>query len=329
MQSKSEKIAFIIKHAAGDTPPGDVAEYYHKQTEAAVEEAFQKLLIGEKQRIVSADAETQTAIKRAAAQEAETARELGNLRWMQICQTVINGKVVQNNIANRTQVESWPLPHQGETFGVDMFRKALQDNPSLKSRLSWESPVDYSPTAAKARQAQVETSIRNTFHTLARDYDLSRCEANVQTLIQRYPEGADAYTIGTALQNHELNLAPCSKQEHLEYTKEMEAEHARKWKAMPVHELRKRSAECNAEREILLARHSWKERGVLTKEDEAAAEQDRIKKQEEVLGFPVMPEYLGETKLDAAYLKGCSRNNLMDAIRRWGSYQVNQRLVGK
>jgi hypothetical protein len=326
-QSKADKIAFIIKHAAGNTPPGDIAEYYHKQPEAVTEEAYQHVLQGERQRIVSQDAETQNAIKKAVAAEAETARELGNLRWMQICQTVVEGKTVQNNIANRTQVESWPLPHQGETFGVDMFKKALRDNPSLKSRLSWQ---DYlSPKAEQQHNAQVDAATRATFHTLARDYDLSRCESNVNAILQHFPEGADAFIIGTALQNRELNLAPCSKAEHLEYTQELEAEYERKWKRMPVHEIRKRSAECAAERDALLARHSWKERGILTKEDEAAAEQDRIKKQEEALGFPVMPEYLGETKLDAAYLHGCNRKQLIDAQKRWGVHQVNQRLNGK
>jgi hypothetical protein len=329
-QSKSEKIAFVIKHAGGNTPPGDIAEYYHKQTEAVVEEAYQHVLQGERQRITASNEDLKKA--EAAAAQAIQARdqEYSNMIWSQICNTPVthtsskfNNKVCEPTTANRMEVASWP--HDGERPSGDWFRKVISEQPFLADRLSWREYL--TPSAEKARNTQVEAATRATFSSLARDYNLSRCESNVQAVLQHFPEGADAFQIGLAIQNHELNLAPCNKQEHMQFTQELEAEYDRKWKNMPLHEIRKHSAECNAEREALLARHSWKERGVLTKEDEAEARQQAIKQQEELLGFPIMPASIGETTLDAAYLKGCSRNQLMDAIRRWGSYQVNQRLV--
>lgn len=322
---KQEMVDYIAKCSSATANEADVRRFYSTKNENEVREDFQKLLIGEKQRIVAADAETQKARQAAAEAQQQAAEALEKVRFLQICQVVVDGKVVANNQANFVELRAWPLLHQGEVFGAAMFEKALKDNPSLKFRIVWQEYI--SPSAEKQHNAQVEASTRATFHTLARDYDLSRCESNVQAILGHFPDGADAFTIGTALQNQELNLAPCNKAEHLEYTKELEAEYARKWKSLPLHEMRKRSQECNSEREALLARHFWKERGVLTKQDEHEARQQSIKTQESTLGFPPMPEFLGETKLDAAYLRGCSRNQLMDAVRRFGAFQVNQRLV--
>jgi hypothetical protein len=64
--TKSDKIAFIIKHSGGNADPDSIAAYYHKQSEAVVDEAYQRLLQGEKQKIVDANSQLQT--DRAAAQ---------------------------------------------------------------------------------------------------------------------------------------------------------------------------------------------------------------------------------------------------------------------
>jgi hypothetical protein len=324
---KNSMIQFIQTHADATADQSAIASYYLKKSETEVAADYQRLLIGEQRRITSANADLQREEAAAAEMQQKAADELEKYRFLQTCQVVHEGKSIQPNQANLIELKSWLRP--GEQLCANMLIQALKEQPHLKFRLSWSPAVDSSPAATEARKNQVEANLRATFHTLARDYDLSRCEANVQALIQHFPEGADAFQIGLAIQNHQLNLAPCSKAEHLEFTKELEREFENKWKAMPLHEVRKRSAECNAEREALLARHSWKERGVLTKEDEAEARQQAIKQQEELLGFPVMPATLGETALDAAYLRGCSRNQLMDAQKRWGVFQVNQRLVGK
>jgi hypothetical protein len=337
MATKEEMIEWLEKNIpkTGNTTASTIRNFYQHQSETDTRIDYERELTkqqaayAEARRNIPETPELKAARESAAAMIAERDAAYNDMLWSRICLVVIDGNTVQNTIANRTEISSWPDPSRGDVFGPDLLVKALRDTPSLKYRLSWEPAVDYSPTATKARNAQVEATTRATFHTLARDYDLSRCESNVQAVIQYFPEGADAFQIGEAIRNQQLNLAPCNKQEHLEYTKELETEYARKWKALPLHEMRKRSAECNAEREALLVRHSWKERGVLTKEDEAEARQQAIKVQEELLGYPVMPASIGETTLDAAYLRGCGRNQLMDAIRRWGSYQVNQRLVGK
>ncbi len=320
-------IQFIQRNADASADPGAIASYYMKKSEDEVRADYQRLLQGERMRIVEADAETQKARQAAAEAQQKAADELEKYRFLQTCQVVHEDKTIQPNEANLCELRSWLRP--GEVLCASMLTQALKEQPHLKFRLSWEPDVDNSPAATKARNAQVEANTRATFNSVARDYDLSRCEANVQAVLDKFQDGADAFQIGLAIQNGQLNLASCNKQEHLEYTRELEREFERKWKAMPVHEIRKRSAECTAERQALLARHSWTERGVLTKEDEHAARQESIKQQEAALGYPVMPEFIGEAKLDAAYLRGCDRNKLTDAIRRFGAYQVNQRLVVK
>ncbi len=325
---RNSMIQFIQKNADASADQSAIAQYYLRKSEDEVRADYQRLLIGEQMKIVAADAETQKAKQAVAAQIAERDQALQRLRWVQICNSPTKtGLVVTDCAANRAEVESWFDPLRDGAISPAWFHKVIQEQPQLARRLAWTDYQDPSPKAVQQRNAQVDAATRATFRTLARDYDLSRCEANVQAVIQHFPDGVDAFQIGIAIQNHQLNLAPCNKQEHLEYTKELEAEYDRKWRSMPVHEVRKRSAECKAEREALLARHSWQERGVLTKEDEHAARQESIKQQEELLGYPLMPAAIGDTVLDAAYLRGCDRDKLTDAIRRWGAYQVNQRLV--
>lgn len=338
--TRNEMIEWLAVHGSktGNTTASTVRTYYQHQDESVIQNDFTRELT--KQQAAYAGArrnlpETpELKVARESAAAAIQARDAAyaDMVWSSICAKPVkhvnpryNGKTCSPSQACRTEVFSWP--HDGERMSPEWFQKIMDQQPFLADRLAW---TDYlSPSAQKQHNAQVEASTRATFHTLARDYDLSRCESNVQAILQHFPEGADAFQIGLAVQNHELNLAQCNKAQHLEYTQELEKEHERKWKNMPIHEVRKRSAECNAEREALLARHSWQERGTRTKQDEAEARQQAIKAQEELLGYPIMPAALGETTLDAAYLRGCDRDQLTDAIRRFGAYQVNQRLVGK
>ena len=329
---KQSMVEFIIRNADASADQSAIASYYQKKTEAEVAEDFQKLLIGEKQRIAASNEDLKKAETAAAEAIQSRNQAYSDYIWLSICSRPIkhvspryNGKQVQNVTSSRIEVLSWP--HDGEKPSWEWFQHVMDEQPFLADRLAWQ---DYlSPKAEQQNNAQVEEATRATFFSVAPAYDLSRCESNVQAVVQHFPDGADSFQIGLAIQNHELNLAPCNKAEYTEYTRELEAEFTRKWNGLPIHEVRKRSQECATEREALLARHSWKERGVLTKEDEEAARQESIRVQESALGYAVMPASIGETTLDASYLKGCSRNQLMDAIRRWGSYQVNQRLVGK
>ena len=336
----NEMVEWLAVHGpkTGNTTASTVRTFYEHQPESVIQQDFtreltkQQASYAEARRNLPETPELKAAQESAAAAIQARDAAYSDMVWAKICATPIkhinpryNGKACSPSIACRTEVFSWP--HDGERMSAEWFQRIMDEQPFLADRLAWQEYL--SPSAEKQHNTQVEANLRATFHTLARDYDLSRCESNVQAILGHFPDGVDSFQMGLAIQNHELNLAPCNKQEHLEYTKELESEHARKWKNMPIHEVRKRSAECNAEREALLARHSWKERGVLTKADEAEARQQAIKAQEELLGYPIMPASLGETALDAAYLRGCSRSRLTDAIRRFGAYQVNQRLVGK
>jgi hypothetical protein len=310
----------------------DIRDYYTTKPLDVLTRDFNKLLASESKRVTAANAEVTKAQADAAQAIQLRNQAYSDYIWGSICAKPVkhvsarfNGRVVQNVTSNRVEVASWP--HDGEKPSQEWFQHVMDEQPFLADRLSWK---DYlSPKAEQQHNAQVAAATRATFSSLARDYNLSRCESNVQAILQHFPEGVDAFQMGLAIQNQELNLAPCGKAEYLEFTKELEREFENKWKAMPLHEVRKRSAECNAEREALLARHSWKERGVLTKADEHDARQQNIKTQEAALGYPLMPATLGETVLDAAYLRGCDRDKLLDAIRRFGAYQVNQRLEGK
>lgn len=329
---RQQMVDTICRFSQSTANEVDVRNYYASKPLDVLTQDFNKLLASESQRVTAANAEVTKAQADAAQAIQLRNQAYSDYIWGSICARPIkhvsaryNGKLVQNVTSNRVEVASWP--HEGEKPSQEWFQHIMDEQPFLADRLAWK---DYlSPKAEQQHNAQVAAATRATFSSLARDYDLSRCEANVQAVLNMFPEGADAFQIGIAIQNHQLNLVPCNKQEHLEYTQELEKEHERKWKGMPLHEIRKRSAECNQEREALLARHSWKERGVLTKADEHDARQQSIKEQEAALGYPLMPASIGETTLDAAYLRGCSRNQLIDAQKRWGVHQVNERLKGK
>ena len=73
-------------------------------------------------------------------------------------------------------MESWTRP--GEEFVHLYSSRYLEKTRLTPIVLIWQEYL--SPSAEKQRNTQVEASTRATFHSLARDYDLSRCESNVQ-----------------------------------------------------------------------------------------------------------------------------------------------------
>jgi hypothetical protein len=252
MASRTEMIDFIIRNADPSADQGAIAQYYQKKSEDEVRVDYQHLLQGERQRIVAADTETQKAIQQAAAATAETARELNNWRWLQICQTVVNGRTVQNNQANRTEISSWPDPSRGDVFGPELLLKALRDTPSLSYRLSWEPAVDYSPAATKARDATQEAETRQVFRNICRQYNYAFSEANIAIVLQAFPDGCTPFQLEQAVAG--LNLHAASESEVQGYTSELITEHNRKWSKKSISDLKKFSTLEREEREEIFNR---------------------------------------------------------------------------
>jgi hypothetical protein len=245
--AKSDQIAFIIRHASGNADPGDIAQYFHSQSEAVVQEAYQRLLQVERQRIIDADAETQKLKQQAAAQVAETAQALKDYRWVALCAHNFGGKSVANVISNRQIIEGWA---QDKQVSPALLQSILDSNPQIK--LAW---VKFeSPQVQRQHSAEQEERTKQVLLDICRRYNYSFSDANISIVLQAFPEGCDAYQLEQAIVSNQVHLHGADWAEIEQHTKDLVKAHNKKWAAKSVSELKQQSAQERSEREAIFSR---------------------------------------------------------------------------
>lgn len=254
MQTKSEKIAFLIKHAAGDATPEARSKYLHAQTDDVLDQMFQHLLQGERQRIASADPETQKAEANAAKAQQEANAALQRYKWLQICNTVINGRTITDCAANRSEVASWFDPVR-DTQGVstDWFKKILAEQPQLARRLAW---TNYESSAEQQQhKRETDQGTKQILFDVCRRFNYSFSDANQSVVLEAFPNGlVDAHELETAIQNGTVHLHGADRAEVEEHTKAMVRAHNVRWANMSIAQIKAGSAQEKQEREAIFNR---------------------------------------------------------------------------
>ena len=252
--TKQEMVTFILAHVQGNADPGDIHRYFDSQTEDVVRESYQKLLQGERQKIISADAETQKAKEEAAAQIAETAREFQNLQWLWLTQTPINGYVLTDCAANRQEVTALFDPiRDGERMTSAWLQKILREQPQLMKRLAWtnyESPQDQGQ-----HSQEQEEKTKSIFQNFCRWNNYGFSGANISVVLSEFPNGLiDGHELTAAVLDGRIHLHAASEEEISENTNVLLRAHAIKWRKKSVAELKAQSGEEKLERESIFSR---------------------------------------------------------------------------
>jgi hypothetical protein len=253
MLDRDSMVDFIVRNASGNTPELNVRNYYASVNLGVVESDYQRLLQHERLRITNADPETVKAEQRAQAaiQEADRARQ--QLRWMQICNTVVNGRVITDCAANKSEVTSWFDPVR-DTKGVssEWFRDILAQQPQLARRLAW---TDYqSPAEQQQHKQETDEQTKAVLLDTCRRFNLSYSDANIASTLQFFPEGCDSFQLQSAIQSGQLHLHGASWNEIEEHTSALLRAHAIKWHAKSISELKAQSGIEREEREAILNR---------------------------------------------------------------------------
>jgi hypothetical protein len=217
-------------------------------------------------------------------------------------------ETVQNTIANRTEISSWPDPSRGDVFGPDLLVKALKDTPSLKYRLSWEPVQDNSPKAVAQRNQQTDEATKQILLNVCRWGNLAYNDANISVVLQHFREGCSQYDLEQAITSNQIHLAGASWQEIEENTNTLLRQHAIKWKNKSLAEVKAGSAQERAEREAIFAR--------VTPTLAAPA------------GTTPLPAVITKEKIQAALNSGDRQTIHIWATRYGGMDAINSRLQG-
>ena len=257
MQTKSDKIAFLIKHSSGNATPEAMAQYLHAQSDTDVDQAFQRALQGERQKIVSADPEMQKMEQAAAAAQQAAARAYSDWIWTSICAKPIkhvnpryNGKRLSPSQACRVEVASWP--HDGEKPSQEWFQKIMDEQPFLADRLAWQ---DYqSPQVEQQHSKETDAHTLETFHDLARWGNYSFSQANQTAVLQMFPNGVDNSQLAEAINSGALQLHAASEHEIAENTKALTRAHDIYWSNQSITYIKQNSQLEREQREAIAAR---------------------------------------------------------------------------
>ena len=245
--SKQEMIEFIVEHADSTADPDAIRNYFYKLNDDLVRESYQKILQGERLKIVAADAETQKIKSEAAAQIAEKDQALKDLRWAKLCAHNFGGKSVANVISNRQVVEGWA---QNEVLTPAFLQSILDSNPQFN--LSW---VKYeSSQAQRQHNHEQDEATKQVLLNVCRRYNYAFSEANIAITLSEFPQGCDQYQLEQAIRNGQLSLHGASSSEIEDHTRALVQAHNKKWAAKSVIELKQQSAQERAEREAIFAR---------------------------------------------------------------------------
>ncbi len=247
---KNSMIRFIQQNADASADQSAIAQYYMKKSEDEVRADYQRLLIGEQMKIVAADAETQKAKQAAAAQIAETAQALRDLRWAQLCAHNFNGRSVANVVSNRQIIEGWA---QDKQVTPAFLQSVVDSNPQIK--LAWvkhESPQDI-----RQRSQEIDEQTKRILLGVCQRYNLSYSEANQNAVLFAFPHGlVDAHELETAIQNGTVSLHGANADEIDQFTKELVRAHNVRWTNKSIAELKAGSAQERMERESIFNRVS-------------------------------------------------------------------------
>lgn len=259
---KQEMVDYIAKCSSATANEADVRRYYSTKNENEVREDFQKLLIGEKQRLTASNEDVRKA--EADAQAAIRARDAAysDMIWSQICNTPIthtspkfNGKCCDPSTANRIEVSAWP--HEGERPNGEWFRRVISEQPFLANRLSWH---DYVTPQAEAQQGK-ENDARTLgiFFDLARRLNISHSQANQASILAAYPDGIlDANQLEQDINAGKISLHAAGAAEAEQFNRDLVNFHNQRWQTLTrnksVGEIKQLSAQERSEREQLTNR---------------------------------------------------------------------------
>jgi hypothetical protein len=243
-----------------------------------------------------------------------------------IFQTVVDGKIAVDNIANRKAIENWLHEDQGEslsTIGPEWFERIL--TPALKAQLVWTSAdvLDQTKRNQIAEETAVET--RKVFSEAARHFKtFSECEANFQHCCsvlgksfskvqfqQAYSFGSLAGLVSSSAEELEQWKQEQIAEENKILRRDATSQYEIQQQKQIAHNRRMEAAQMTAERRIqqdLVERflrevkHGSKESGL----------------PQQWLGKPLNPEFI----------KKASAETLRTLVRRFGTAQLDARLRG-
>jgi hypothetical protein len=249
MATRNEMTEFIVKHAQGNADPAAIRNYLNAQPEKEVQDRFQHLLQGERQRIAQNDPQTVQAEADARKAQADAAQALKDYRWTALCAHNFGGKSLANVQSNRNFVEGWAL---GQTPTPAWLQRVLDEDPKAKSQLVWigyESAEDQ-----KRRNQEQDEQTKAVLLDTCRRFNLSYSDANIASTLQFFPDGCDTFQLQSAIQSGQLHLHGASWNEIEEHTSALLRAHAIKWRAKSIAELKAQSGIEREERVAILNR---------------------------------------------------------------------------
>jgi hypothetical protein len=245
-----------------------------------------------------------------------------------IFQTVIDGKIVDANVANEKIIRGWVDEARGETadvIGPRWFRQVLQDSPELIKSLVWKS-ADYLDSKKRSQIEQdALTESRKVFSEGARQIkEFGVNEANFRFVCSVLGNSFNAYQLDQAYLAGALKgLAPVSSSELETWRQERVAQENEFLKKDQI-----------TQQEQAQAKEIRRRRFV---ENRRSAIQEELERRL-VLGYerdvvygnkkhPLPFDWNGQ-RLDAAFIKRCDLQTMKVLVARFGDAQLTARLQG-
>jgi hypothetical protein len=213
--------------------------------------------------------------------------------WEMICQTPINGRLIQDIIGNRQIVFNWA--NLDEVISATWYKRVLAEQPALADQLSWQRTKEWQ-AVVDSRELERD---RDSFERVRREHLLANNEANFA--LWRSTHAVDG-------------MVKASAEELEAYRQEaVEAHNESLLNASP------------GELRAAVRRESY-ERAIVAQgeQDQRQLEASRQRSESRTNPFPPLPE-----EITGAQIRNADSSTLRRWIKYYGDYQITVRLRGK
>jgi len=230
--------------------------------------------------------------------------------WVHILRTVVNGRRLVDNAANRQVVFGWLHEDQGEQPTVAWFKNVLDENPALAKSVTWETA---DPVVHKQEVAAQLAQDRQTFAEAARKFRVGENEANFGIVRSTLGEGFSVYQVQQAAQSGSVRLSPANQAE------------LDKWKSEEIEQRNQFLSNTDVSTLRAAARQEAANRQTEA-EKQVVLDMQAQQRRDAAMDFPSLPGTWQGQKLDAAFIRRCDVPTQKLLAKRFGSAQLNARL---